>query len=282
MRIHYNKYIVISIFIIIIVYCLFYKTDPVEGFDTNHYITGKLGNGLGNRIFIMLAVKGFAEKTNKVPVFSLDSMESNPHEEFDETFDAMKEIFPEFQVIKDSKWKDISEAKEFHYEDNLLKNSENDDIRLHGIFQHPKYFPSKMPTLQKNILKNTAFIHIRLGDYENTVHDVGLKDYYKKCIHWFKKNSPTTNFLILSNNPEKAEAQVKEYSITYRMSKAKKAIDVLKEMASCTGGICSNSSLSYLGAQFQDTNRGTVFMPSTWILNKEIPNDFYPSWATVI
>jgi hypothetical protein len=73
-----------------------------------------------------------------------------------------------------------------------------------------------------------------------------------------------------------------EYDIQYTISDITIAYYTLIEMANCAGGICANSSFSWLGGYFQKDHRGIVCMPSKWINNSFPTTDLYPSWATVV
>ncbi len=60
-------------------------------------------------------------------------------------------------------------------------------------------------------------------------------------------------------------------------------------MSSCKGGICSNSTLSWLGSYFQknkEKNKEYIFMPYPWVnfiydFNKDNIMDVYPEWVTI-
>jgi hypothetical protein len=57
-------------------------------------------------------------------------------------------------------------------------------------------------------------------------------------------------------------------------------------MSKCTGGICSNSTLSWLGTNFQiDKNKDKIFMPYPWLKSDEFSKenmwDIYPDWTTI-
>jgi hypothetical protein len=276
-----------DVFIIIVVIALIgfiiWSSLSYEGFQEKQFITGNLVGGLANRIFIVMAVKGFAEKTNRTPVFVSKYIANNDHQSKESTINELKEIFPDMEIRDDLSWTEANEEREFQYTD-ILADKINDNIVLHGYFQNEGYFPSNLPTLQKTLLPNTVFLHIRLGDYTGTRHDVGLTKYYVECLTRLKDDNK--KFLVFSNDNTKAEEYIKSLNIPfiYTISEKMNALDVLKEMASCSGAICSNSSLSWMGAFFQAENRGPVFMPGKWIdgIPKENFNTFYPSWATVI
>jgi hypothetical protein len=276
------KHVFIIIVVIILVGLIIWSSISYEGFQEKKFITGNLVGGLANRIFIIMAVRGFAEKTNRTPVFVSNYISNNAHQSKESTTNELKEIFPDMEIKDDLTWTEAKEEREFQYTDIVANKSTN--IVLHGYFQNERYFPSTPPTLQKTLLPDTVFLHIRLGDYTGTRHDVGLTKYYVECLTRLKDKG--VKFRVFSNDNTKAEEYIKSLNMlfTYTISDKTNALDVLKEMASCSGAICSNSSLSWLGAFFQAENRGPVFMPSKWI--NDVPNEnfdtFYPSWATVI
>jgi hypothetical protein len=276
------KIVFIIIVVITVIGLIIRSSLLYEGFQEEKFITGNLVGGLANRIFIVMAVRGFAEKTNRTPVFVSKYIANNDHQNKESTTNELKEIFPDMEIKNDLTWTEAKEEREFQYTDIVAKKSTN--IVLHGYFQNERYFPSIPPTLQKTLLPDTVFLHIRLGDYTGTRHDVGLTKYYVECLTRLKDDNK--KFLVFSNENTKADEYIKSLNIpfTYTISDKTNALDVLKEMASCSGGICSNSSLSWMGAFFQAENRGPVFMPGKWIdgVPKENFDTFYPSWATVV
>ena len=60
-------------------------------------------------------------------------------------------------------------------------------------------------------------------------------------------------------------------------------------MSSCKGGICSNSSLSFIGSYFQkdkEKDKNCIFMPYPWVnfINGYTHDniiDIYPEWTQV-
>ena len=282
--------IFILILVIILLALIFLSSLSQEGFQNEfkNYITVKLQGGLANRIFMMLAVKGFAEKTNRIPVFSSEYNKhiNNSHQSEELTFNELKEVFPDVIVKDDISWSEIVHEdykREFQYQDDIIEKFK-DNVVIQGIFQNEKYFPSTLPVLQKTLKPDTVFLHIRLGDYVGTRHDVGLTKYYVECITRLKDKDKA--FLVFSNDNTKADEYIKSLNIAfnYTISDKVNALDVLKEMASCSDGICSNSTLSWLGGLFQSDNRGIIYMPGKWIndVPKENFSTFYPSWATVV
>lgn len=230
------------------------------------YVTPFLVGGFGNRIFQLLACFHISEQTGRIPVIDPKAIAHNPHESFHETLQQLKELFP---MLKEhtAVWANTYETRGFQYEPEVFtKFPNNIPLKLTGYFQAYEWIPKRLPPLAHTVYPTTVFLHIRLGDYVGGGFDLNLQDkYFSRAVQRILAQKPdVTEFLVFSDDPEQAEQIVKGLEIPYRMSPAKKSLDVLREMASCSGGICSNSSLSYLGAVFQEGHRGPVVIPSIW------------------
>jgi hypothetical protein len=232
------------------------------------YVTPFLVGGFGNRVFQLLACLKISEETGRETVFDLGAIAHNPHESYHETLQQLRELFPSIRTGT-AVWTNVYETKAFQYDPDLFqKHAASVPLKLTGYYQSIDWAPTKLPSIVKERIANTVFFHIRLGDYVGGGFDVGLpKRYFPAAVQYIlgQKSGPV-EFLVFSDEPEKAEAIVKALpvSISYRISQAKRALDVLREMASCSGGICSNSSLSLLGALFQGDHRGPVTIPRIW------------------
>jgi len=253
------------------------------------YVSIILKGGLGNRIFQVLAGQHFAEKTGRKFVIDNNYIHANPHETSEDTMNQLMQLFPSltFYTGNPIEWVKIEEEvfMTFQYQPDIFKRFPGRNILLNGYFQNTNYFPKEIPFFQNPNRYSNYFLHIRLGDYVNTSFDIDLRNYYKSCISKILKDNSTTQFLIFSDQPEIADEYLKSLNLPfkYSFSSAKSSLDVLKEMAACSGGICANSSLSYLGAFFQRP-RGQIFMPSEWMkgMNRNQLNGFYPLWASVM
>ena len=245
-------------------------------------VTVSLGGGLGNWIFMILAGLGYAEKYGKQFVLSRELLKQagsgnkQAHELNLEPH--IKRIFPGLNYV-DSVYSTtkIKEFKEFKY--YSLENSWS-NVLLQGYFQDEGYFPSAslIPDIRTCYYENTYFVHIRAGDYiGNHQYGIDLIQYYKNCFSMLAN----VKYIVFSNDNTYAENYMKQFGVSYTISNKENPVDTLIEMANCTGGICANSSFSWLGAFFQGDKRGKVFMPSTWINGKDC-SGVYPRWATVI
>ena len=190
--------------------------------------------------------------------------------------EEVRRIFPSIPTVDD-----IGPYTEIDYRDSPFEFKEFPSVPtsvvMKGHFQNVRYIPQSMqdrPPLQaKETQPHTYFIHVRAGDYlNNKTHFVDLRRYYQRCIHQIQHKD--------------ADAMMREYDVPFRVSDTKDTVDVLREMSSCSGAICANSSFSWLGAFFQK-GRTAIYMPSVWIAKKleahERPIEgIYPPWATVV
>jgi hypothetical protein len=254
------------------------------------YVTVELIGGFGNRVFQILAAKHFAEKTNHTFVLHKDFIVENPHQPLDQTMEELRILFGELPLYtgEPRTWFPVVEESfhQYNYASELLYRQSGKDIVLKGYFQNEKYFPKEKPSIPIRPRLNTYFLHLRFGDYVNSVHDVGLATYYRKAIENIVANNQLSTFLVFSDEPDKVDDYIQKeimYPIRYTISTAGTPLAVLKEMAECSGGVCANSSLSYLGAYFQQKPRGKIFMPNIWMntISKNQMVGFYPPWATI-
>jgi hypothetical protein len=265
------------------------KSTPRVNTNRNTYVTVVIKGGLGNRIFQVLAAQHFAEKTGRNFIIHNDFIKSNPHETPEDTMNQLMQIFPSltFYTGNPLNWAKIEEEAYmmFQYQPDIFKRFPGRNILLEGYFQNLNYFPKELPYFQESNRYSNYFLHIRLGDYVNTHFDIDLRNYYKSCITKILKDNSAIQFLVFSNEPEKAEEYLKSLNIPlkYSFSSANSSLSVLKGMGACSGGICANSSLSILGAFFQKP-RGQIFMPNKWIkgISRNQLNGFYPLWATLM
>ena len=243
------------------------------------YVSVRLGAGIGNRIFQVLAALGYSEKFQKKCVISRSNINNGtqPHEKnLDE---LISRIFPDVKMVDSlQNITVINEHNGFTYTPlfNSLTN-----VLLTGYFQNENYFPSssRIPILRTTSYPNTYFIHIRAGDYlKSPVFNHDLSVYYAKCISIL---GPNVKYIVFSNDNVYATEYLKKFNIDYVLSDKIDQLEVLVEMANCEGGICANSSFSWLGAFFQDKKIGKRFMPSVW-LNGSDCKGVYPKWATIV
>lgn len=161
-------------------------------------------------------------------------------------------------------------------------DSNKRNICLKGFFQNPKYFNEyreqimdelsvkeevRNKKLYDEIIKNESVcIHVRRGDYVNTIFDVCTKDYYLKGVELLNKKYKNLKFYIFSNDIKWCKDNIKVDNVTY--VEGNSAIEDLKLMYSCKYFIISNSTYSWW-AQYLSKRAKSVIAPSKWSKDKK-------------
>ena len=267
--------------------------------------------GLGNQLFQIACGMQMAEKFNKKFIVNLSFINPNPHQKnnITKTIDTLKTLFP-FLSFKNTPVRDkdyflVNEAKNecFMYSQKIqecFKTYRN--IVLKGYFIHQQYLPeafnkisikpsdSKLLTLD---FTNVYFLHVRLGDYlKSNMYTIDLTTYYKFCIESILQVNPSAVFYICTNQHDSVLLNIiKDFpqDATYIIQdETNDGLDTLYIMSSCSGGICSNSTLSFMGSYFQkEKKKETIFMPYPFVNFVEgfkaenLPLTMYPDWCTV-
>jgi len=251
------------------------------------YVTAILRGGLANRVFIIHAALTYAKKSNKQFVLVQKYIIDNHHESADLTIDSLEKLFQQFTYYEnDTKgWRHINDPDQNAFMYQAIPNYPEQSIILDGYFQSPKYISDKPPNPIKTEKKpNTYFLHIRLGDYTTTpFYQIPLHRYYSEAIMNIMENDINAKFLVFCNENDKIALYIKDnikVPFDYTVSTAETAYDTIKEMSSCQGAICTNSSLSWMGAYYQEP-KTLIYMPRPWTNSKKVA-EIYPNWATVI
>ena len=271
--------------------------------------------GLGNQIFQVLCALGYKYNYNKKLILANNLIHTNTHQHNNKeiTLLTLKKIFPTIEFVNHL---DTSQFYIYNEKNNEAFNyttieKQDNNILLYGYFISEKYFPESFldlcndycieqtPTTIKyntltNNFENTYFIHIRLGDYVNhNLYTIHLFDYYNYCINKIKEQDPLAKFIICTNEygsnfdnyinnfPKNNDYIIQDIN--------NDALDTLYIMSSCKGGICSNSTLSWLGSYFQknkNKNKDFIFMPYPWInfingFTHDNTSDVYPKWCQI-
>lgn len=247
-------------------------------------VTVVLRSGLGNRLFQICAALGYAERTGKQFVFYEKQFLENSHTGPKFTKDILMAFFPPLKFFRGIPpvWNHHYESTEGFYDGDLIPDISG-SVMLHGYFQNFAHFPLNFRTqfkipkpeicrINSVNLSETYFIHIRLGDYEESQYDVGLDFYYKTAIELCKP----CKFLIFSDEP--AKINLARFGLTLDecqiVPKEVSVWESLYLIAQCKGGICANSTFSWFGAL---ACSGQIYMPNVWIKNK-VANPV-PAWA---
>lgn len=238
-------------------------------------VTVILSGGLGNRIFQIFAGLGYAKMYKKKFVLC-KSLYQTPVKEHEKNTDTMiSMIFPEIEYISSfERYSIASEYRHFHY--NKLQYFIG-NVLLKGYFQVEQYSLEleSIPNIRTAYYDDTYFIHIRLGDYIGFIGmDFDLTKYHRRC---FDILGPDAKYIVFSNENDKANIYMKKFNVSYIISDKTDALETLIEMANCAGGICANSTFSWMGGFFQRQPRKNLFVPSKWTPGKT--DDIFPSWA---
>lgn len=184
-------------------------------------------------------------------------------------------------------------AGQFHFNKKFFDECP-DNVNLHDYFQTPKYFENIESEIRRDYkfrneiiepcleiikdLKDPIFIHVRRGDYVNQPenHPVCPFTYYEESLKLFKSDSPVLifsddldwcrekftddRFLISTENPlynhlsETNDGRVRSFIPYYDLCM----------MSMCSGGIISNSSLSWWGAWLIKNPTQPIVAPMPW------------------
>jgi hypothetical protein len=257
------------------------------------YVTVKLEGGLGNKLFQVAAMLGYAERHGHTPVFLqrwLDVPEHHPNAK------AIQEYFPHVVVLItdiDSSWTTLREKDNGAFIYEALPFVQG-NVYLYGWFQTERYFPSYkiMPEILTTWTgefdgSGAAFLHVRRGDYLDDRcrhHWVDLVGYIRRCIMVYPAG---TVFVVCSDDLTWCKENLSRVYGDLVGAECWRWIDLdnyetLAIMMRCKlGGICANSTFSWWGAYFG--MRDLVCMPSVWGRPPMPPAlDIWPSWCVKI
>lgn len=255
------------------------------------YVGCVIQGGLGNRLFQIAAMLGYAEKYSHTPVFVTEWINHNPNQPGG---NYVFNYFPGIRTISERscEWQEIKEPFEDAMRFNALPRIAG-NVKLNGYFQSERYFPrggvSLAGVTPKTRWYPTFFLHIRRGDYlhpANRHHYVDLGAYYERAISLFPAGSYV---LVCSDDIEWCKETLPRRYTAVGADKwlwlpaGTNEYDTLAAMMGCTlGGICANSTFSWWGGYLNPARDKLVTMPDKWIQpGRGIPMaiDIYPAWA---
>ena len=267
--------------------------------DAKGLVTCVIGDGLGNRLFQVAAMLGYAERYGHRAVFVKELVKANAKQPGGE---RVCDYFPDIPTISDEslvggEWTELREefvdAMTYRPLPFVFGN-----VKLCGAFQSERYFPTggvRLTGVVPRVLRvgaPTVFLHVRRGDYLhpfNQHHYVELRGYYERALALFSG----AYVVVCSDDLEWCKAvlpaRYPEVSADKWIWFSGDEYMTLSAMMGCTlGGICANSTFSWWGAYlglYPFGGRGVdklVTMPSLWIqLRAGFPKavDIYPAWA---
>lgn len=171
------------------------------------WVSVRLTDGLGNRLFQMAALLRAAEKLDRTPVLFLPRMHKYSHG----SWKILLDLFPTIQIIESEKeWIEYPEEVVPTY----IQDSNRKGIVLKGWFQDLRYFPSLenplLPRWKNPIGKtlNKVAVFFRLGDYCILPHhQQNLQRYYGEALEKYEKG---TELILFSDSIEKLAPIQKE------------------------------------------------------------------------
>jgi len=253
------------------------------------YVTCFLSDGLGNRLFQIAAMLGYAERYGHTPVFVKEWIKHNADQPGG---NSICDYFPNIPIMSSAgiTWTELkgefTDAMTYRALPRVLGS-----VKLHGAFQSPLYFPTGGVTLSglvpRTMGARSLFLHIRRGDYLHPLnwhHYVELDKYYERALSLFPASA---HIVVCSDDLAWCKSVL---PVRYPFISADKWIwfagneyETLSAMAGCTlGGICANSTFSWWGAYIGRGEEKIITMPSLWIQRRPgfpLATDIYPVWA---
>jgi hypothetical protein len=271
------------------------------------WVAGHLTGGLGNRLFQHAAAMGLAEKWHRPVVFSLPHCGRQEHGPIDSIF----RLFPSIpMVVEDEPFLPLPEPNGNVFTYTPFQDSPlGANIIVDGFRQTERYFPAqgvhvdlehvipqerKQQLLQRYFLnrsnQETAFVHIRLGDYKILPHhQIDIGRYIQEASREFPEN---TRFLVFSDEAvrykEMLENLVKTVGHIPIIVEEADELETLFLMSQCwKGAIVANSTFSWWGAYFARQRcpfpkEFVACYPAVWGAGLPPARDIVPSWGKAI
>jgi len=230
-------------------------------------VSARINGGLGNQLFQHAAAFHYAVKHGATFCYSDYAANHSPHSHI-KYKDNIFLRFHESKFIPDSFFNE--QARDCLSYRAFNRIAARNHLQLRGYFQSEHYVEPDFIRLLNfgdpfEYLKNTAFIHVRRGDYVgNKIHDLNLSRYQERAIAQMRMARPNTQFIVLSNDFFWCQEQKAFEGM--RVIRDMDEIDTLKTMMACqNGGICANSTFSWWGAYLNQSPDALIFQPNRWL-----------------
>ena len=151
-----------------------------------------------------------------------------------------------------------------------------DSLYIDGYLQTEKYFKEYRQEILDlfkpyNLRLDSYFIHVRRGDFlKADLHKMDLDNYYQRAIAYIEAVSPNSHYYIVSDDIPYCKHLFETLNKTF----IEGTMDAFSIMASCKGGICSNSTFSWWGSYLIDREK-IVILPKQWVNNGHENADVY-------
>lgn len=122
------------------------------------------------------------------------------------------------------------------------------------------------------LCRESCFVHIRKGDYVNSIHDVCSDAYYLEAMKRMAELYPEVTFYIFSNDETYATKLCAGLPYSINLISGRHEEDPRVDLYLMTlhrHAIISNSQFSWFGAFLRRDRRGTVCMPYKWLIQEE-------------
>lgn len=252
------------------------------------YVSVVLSDGLGNRLFQIATLLGYAERFGHTPVLIKSFILNTTHNSADKLF----QLFPSLRIQENMnvEWNTVLETPENVFSYRPFERIEG-HVLLRGFYQHPQYAPSsgivcdilRTLALPEFPYNQSAYLHVRRGDYLSPYtrhHRVDLMEYYKRALVFFPQSA---TILVCSDDEEWCRRELMPTLGDSRLTLVSglDALETLALMSRCElGGICANSSFSWWGGYFNRAAQKMIVFPDTWGYPPLPPaHGLYPSWG---
>lgn len=279
------------------------RSRPLALEEIMSWVSSRLSDGLGNRLFQISCCLGASELWKKKAVFFTPRICDSVHSDCSCVFN----LFPDIEIVDiANSWYNHNEEPYmcWNYEP-LPQEAPAESVVLNGYWQSERYFPKSGITLNfqkalgeavcesiQNGLPSDPeslwFAHIRLGDYMSLPHhQINLSAYLKETLSQVPEGA---EILIFSDSPEKARELINGASEvlkghTVHFIEGLDALSTLYMMSLCGGGcILTNSTFSWWGGYLSSARKkgAPIYAPSKWV-NYKVPQEgIYSDWMTKI
>ena len=130
--------------------------------------------------------------------------------------------------------------------------------------------------LERALSGSSVGLHVRRGDFVNLtaaakVHGVCSIDYYRRAISLVRNRRPECHFLIFSDDPEWARAELPlDGSSVFVVGNAESPQQDLALMRACKHHIIANSSFSWWAAWLGYSPEQIVIAPAPWYASPKL------------
>jgi hypothetical protein len=276
----------------------------IDELTINKSIIVNIRGGLGNQLF-QIAVGYALSKELKLRLYVSELLNfkksNNKHNKFNNNYiNTIFEYFltnnikyfqlKNYNILRNNKYK-ILNNKNFN---RIIKNKETIILNNNGfiiqreITQNYSLFSKYaddirnlvIKGLQNNIdlmkttynTKNTAFIHIRRGDYLliPSLFIIPEIDYYIKCIELLKEKKKIRKIFIFTNDLKYVKKQEVFNNELFQIINEPNELNTISLMSLCkSGAIITNSTFGWWGAFLGSyKNNNPVFYLREWIKGK--------------